>query len=567
MPDKRLDFRIINWNIGGAKFLALPSSKDQKPNDHSLSREEFNTRMENALRQLITQFQNPHVITLQEVVQFNEQGDSTKPQNTFDDSFFEEVGYKFHFWRLIDTEKFSARMKWDKIKQYWKGCDNPYFAQGNAILVRKDMIKSLFPVWTIPDIPAYGQTEQQSNSGKNPPCDNEIECASEMVYVEQGLYFGDRNTEPRAAIVTHFVLDGTEPQVHPPHQSLDWPIDLFVVNLHLTTLLHEREGIPSIDIKASERRLKQLDIVFNDIISRYNSWQKETKYQLSGKPYPEEAGAQTTRNSPVWIVAGDFNFTPTSAEFDYITKRNFMSLCKGLTKSKGLGEAPTLTVDYVFGGCLYDSILPQDIKDVIDRPDRNITWALQAVAVSDHYPLCVDVPIRVNDKTPEIVAIVDENDMVVGSCRRSRHANGNLHRETSVIVVNENGEILIQTRKKSGKLDFSASGHVHQDEAYEQGALRELKEEIGLEIEKEELHFIDNYRINYPGPPVVNNRFISLFQVKGAYTVEDMIIDPTEVQKVAYYPVARLKEIMSEYPECLSQGFRQSLEIYFAQLE
>ncbi len=402
MVEKRMDFKLINWNIGGAKFLALPSNKKWRMEENAANRspvyrEEFQVKLQIALKRKIEEKFRPHVVTLQEVVQFNEEGISEKPKNTFDENFFDDLGYKFHFFPLIENGKFSARMKWDKIKENWKG--NPYFAQGNAIMVRNDVVPSLFPVWAIPDIPEFRSEKQQFDNGSKPSCINEIDCASEVVFVEQGLYFGDRNTEPRAAIVTHFVLDGGLTGINLPHDKLNWPIDLFVVNLHLTTLLHEREGIPSLDIKASNRRIKQLDIVFNDIISRYNSWKKEKGYHLSGKPYPVEASAQTERNSPVWIVSGDFNFTPKSAEFEYITKRNFMSLCDdSFTKAKGLGKPPTLTVDYVFAGCLYDSIHPKDVEIRIFDPDLGVL--AQDPGVSDHYPLYVVVPIRVDDALP-----------------------------------------------------------------------------------------------------------------------------------------------------------------------
>jgi len=35
-----LDFAIIDWNIGGAKYLELPSNKDWKPTRSSSSKKE-----------------------------------------------------------------------------------------------------------------------------------------------------------------------------------------------------------------------------------------------------------------------------------------------------------------------------------------------------------------------------------------------------------------------------------------------------------------------------------------------------------------------------------------------
>ena len=125
-----MNFRLINWNIGGAKFFELPNQEDWS-NDESPDKEkkpdmfraEFKIKLQKAIKELIRHtYKNPHVVTLQEVIQFHEEGDSQNPKNIFDDGFFENLGYRFHFFRLIDTQKFSAQAKWHKIikKGYWK---------------------------------------------------------------------------------------------------------------------------------------------------------------------------------------------------------------------------------------------------------------------------------------------------------------------------------------------------------------------------------------------------------------------------------------------------------------
>lgn len=409
----KMDFRMINWNIGGAKFLELPRrkdwEKDENPNkpEPIMFREKFKSDLQEALEELIQHLRRePHIVTLQEVVQYHEDGDSENPRNIFKQNFFDRLGYGFHFFPLIDSKSFSAQAKWHKIKKlgYWK--QKSYFAQGNAILVKKNI--KIFPVWGIPKIDTDLKTYNQYRGVKGPKdniksdyehCETlnetraesspDIESASEVVFVEKGLYFGDRNTEPRAAIVTHVVLDGE----FTSDTRLARPLDVFIINLHLTTLQYEREGIPAIDEKGEKRRLTQLDIVFNDIISRYNSWKQEKDYKLRDEKYPTINDIETTdRYKPVWIVAGDFNFTPESTEYAYIVKRNFISLLDGRTKASGLGAEPTLQVDYVFAGPLYYSIDPSDATNRV-RSNR----VEEDVKVSDHYPMIVTVPILVEE--------------------------------------------------------------------------------------------------------------------------------------------------------------------------
>jgi len=88
----------------------------------------------------------------------------------------------------------------------------------------------------------------------------------------------------------------------------------------------------------------------------------------------------------------------------------------------------------------------------------------------------------------EIFDIVNERDEVVGqNTRREVHARGLWHRAVHVLVFNARGEVFLQKRslKKdiaAGKWDSSASGHLDTGEDYDACAVREVREEIGLDL-------------------------------------------------------------------------------------
>jgi isopentenyldiphosphate isomerase len=88
----------------------------------------------------------------------------------------------------------------------------------------------------------------------------------------------------------------------------------------------------------------------------------------------------------------------------------------------------------------------------------------------------------------EIFNVVNERDEVVGRApRREVHAKGLMHRAVHVLVFNARGEVFLQKRsmKKDtarGKWDSSASGHLDSGEDYDVCAVRELREEIGLQL-------------------------------------------------------------------------------------
>jgi isopentenyldiphosphate isomerase len=88
----------------------------------------------------------------------------------------------------------------------------------------------------------------------------------------------------------------------------------------------------------------------------------------------------------------------------------------------------------------------------------------------------------------EIFDVVNERDEVIGQrTRREVHRLGLKHRAVHVLVFNSRGEVFLQKRslKKdaaAGLWDSSTSGHLDSGEDYDACAVRELREEIGLEV-------------------------------------------------------------------------------------
>ena len=93
--------------------------------------------------------------------------------------------------------------------------------------------------------------------------------------------------------------------------------------------------------------------------------------------------------------------------------------------------------------------------------------------------------VRMQD---EIFDVVDANDQVIGQKpRREVHRDGDKHRAVHVFVFNERGNIFLQKRSRwkdtfPGAWDSSSSGHLDTGEDYDACAVRELREEIGLQV-------------------------------------------------------------------------------------
>jgi 8-oxo-dGTP pyrophosphatase MutT (NUDIX family) len=86
----------------------------------------------------------------------------------------------------------------------------------------------------------------------------------------------------------------------------------------------------------------------------------------------------------------------------------------------------------------------------------------------------------------EIVVIVDRDNHIVGAVpRHEMRAKQLAHRSTYILVFNSRGALYVQKRTLTkdvfpGYYDVAAGGVVLAGETYEQGAERELEEEMGI---------------------------------------------------------------------------------------
>jgi len=123
----------------------------------------------------------------------------------------------------------------------------------------------------------------------------------------------------------------------------------------------------------------------------------------------------------------------------------------------------------------------------------------------------------------EIFDVVNERDEVVDRQPRSVvHQQGLKHRAAHVLVFNSRGEVFLQKRsmkkdRQPGVWDSSTSGHVDSGEDYDASAVRELREEIGLNAteplerlfkinacEETDQEFVWVYRCRHDGPFELN---------------------------------------------------------------
>lgn len=89
-----------------------------------------------------------------------------------------------------------------------------------------------------------------------------------------------------------------------------------------------------------------------------------------------------------------------------------------------------------------------------------------------------------------------------------------------------------------GCYDISSAGHVASGEDFETAAVREIQEELGIRIQKEELVFCGNRKISWKGAfngrPFYDLQHSKVFLVWKNLEEEDFHVDKMEVESVLW---------------------------------
>lgn len=101
------------------------------------------------------------------------------------------------------------------------------------------------------------------------------------------------------------------------------------------------------------------------------------------------------------------------------------------------------------------------------------------------------------DPQDEQLIQVDENNRVIGSISRANaHSDGDkIYRTIFIIVKDNHGKILLQKRSQTKDLypgcwDLSVGGHVKYGQSYVAAATEELREELGIKANENDLDFL-----------------------------------------------------------------------------
>ena len=150
--------------------------------------------------------------------------------------------------------------------------------------------------------------------------------------------------------------------------------------------------------------------------------------------------------------------------------------------------------------------------------------------------------------------------------RSQVHRDGDLHGAAHIWVyrlIDGNAELLLQKRSDDkdsfpGCYDTSSAGHLDPGEDFPAGALRELKEELGISAKPEELQYMYTKEIDltdvFHGEPFHNHELISVYILELVPEDLEIHFQESEISGVMWMEADTLCRMIEE------QSFRHCLD-------
>lgn len=222
--------------------------------------------------------------------------------------------------------------------------------------------------------------------------------------------------------------------------------------------------------------------------------------------------------------------------FDELIRRGFAQRRKQLKKQLPAGTA-------------WEEIaVALGVPVTVRGEELDLAQWVELTRLCDAHPL-KDLP----QKSSEIFDVVDANDEVTGQATRGEvHARNLLHRSVHVFVFNKRGDLLLQQRSMlkdvhPGVWDSSVSGHLDAGEDYAAAAVRELNEEMGIQVEA-----IPHEIARIQPCQETGWEHVRLYRTDHSGSIR---FPAAEVESAAWFPIAEIEAWLAARPEDFASGF------------
>lgn len=148
----------------------------------------------------------------------------------------------------------------------------------------------------------------------------------------------------------------------------------------------------------------------------------------------------------------------------------------------------------------------------------------------------------------ELIEIVDKNGNFTGEVmeKEKAHNKNLLHNEVAIFVINDQNQVLLQKRSASKRFEPNkwtlCAGHVDAYESLEDAAIREIKEEIAIEVSKKELHKYGKKELILKDS---NSHITYYYYVKTNKKEKEFIVQFEELSEVKWFDIDKVIDMIN----------------------
>lgn len=160
----------------------------------------------------------------------------------------------------------------------------------------------------------------------------------------------------------------------------------------------------------------------------------------------------------------------------------------------------------------------------------------------------------------ELIDILDSNGKFIGKVEYKSHAHrmGLFHATVHVWFYSSDGNVLLQRRGKNKDIhpllwDVSVAGHIGAGEEIITSALREIEEEIGLQVSENDLEKIGIFKSRQKHrDDLIDCEFHHTFLCKLEVSIEDLRKQDSEVEALKLIQLDQFSNDISDSNSCKS---------------
>lgn len=148
----------------------------------------------------------------------------------------------------------------------------------------------------------------------------------------------------------------------------------------------------------------------------------------------------------------------------------------------------------------------------------------------------------------ELIQIVDKNGNFTGQImdKEEAHDKNLLHNEVATFIINDKKQVLLQKRSANKRFNPNkwalCAGHVDANESLETAALREIKEEVGLDISIDNLQSFAEREFTISDS---NSHITYFYYTKSNKEESDFIIQKEELSEVKWFDIDTIIDMIN----------------------